>query len=216
MEQGKLIVIDGIDGSGKATQTKFLAEKLRAEGRTVETLDFPQYTQNFFGGMVRRYLDGEFGPATEVNPYLASLLYAADRWESSQKLFSWLSEGKIVILDRYYTSNLIHQSTKIDLPKLKEYIDWEKKLEFEIFKIPRPNLVVYLHVDCEQAHELIGQRGEGFDGHDHLKHMKRAEEMCLYLAGELGWKTIECSHKGKIREINEIAEAVYHEVKNII
>ena len=179
---GKLIVIDGIDGSGKATQTKILVEKLRAEGKAVETMDFPQYQNNFFGGMVRQYLDGKFSPATEVNPYLASLLYAGDRWESAPKISQWLQEGKTVILDRYYTSNLIHQVPKLPESEVNEYISWLDKLEFEIFKIPKPDLVLFLYVPAAIAHQLIAKRGQGHDGHDALDYMQKTEKRCVSLA----------------------------------
>ena len=212
--QGKLIVLDGIDGSGKATQTKLLVEKLKAEGFSVETMDFPQYENNFFGQMVRRYLNGEFGPATAVSPYLASVLYAGDRFESSEIIKQWLAEGKIVVLDRYYTSNLIHQSAKLAPSELEAFIAWDEKMEFEIFKIPRPNLVIYLHLKAEIAHDWITKRGNGHDGHDTLEHMEIAEKQCLKLVKNLGWEKIECFAKGNPLTIPEIAESVWQKVES--
>lgn len=209
MDKGKLIVIDGIDGSGKATQTKLLVEKLRADGRPVETMDFPQYENNFFGRMVRRYLNGEFGPATEVSPFLASILYAGDRFESAEKIKQWLVEGKTVILDRYYTSNLIHQSTKLPAADFDAYVEWDEKMEFEIFKIPRPDLVIYLHLPAKTAYDWITKRGSGHDGHDTLEHMEAAEKQCLKLVENKGWTKIDCEKDGKTLPVEAISEIIY-------
>ncbi|MFA6215204.1 MAG: dTMP kinase [Patescibacteria group bacterium] len=216
MNTGKLIVIDGIDGSGKATQTKLLVDRLKAAGKAVETFYFPQYEKNFFGRMVRRYLNGEFGPATEVNPYLASILYAADRWESAETLKQWLTEGKTVILDRYYTSNLIHQGSKFNGQNIDDFIAWVEKMEFETFKIPKPDLVIYLHLNHRLAYEMIAKRGNGHDGLDTLEHMQKAEENCLALAKKLKWATVECqSLDNEIKSIPDIAEEVWQKIKLI-
>jgi len=212
-QKGKLIVIEGIDGSGKATQTKILVEKLNQVGFATATIDFPQYEKNFFGRMVRRYLNGEFGPATQVNPYLASILYAADRWESAETIRQYLARGKIVILDRYYTSNLIHQSTKLKNPEIDDFIIWDESMEFNVFKIPQPDLVIYLHLDAAIAYELITKRGQGHDGHDTIGHLKQAEERCHYLAEKLGWLTIECSENGQLLEVKIIADDIWQKVK---
>jgi dTMP kinase len=215
-KKGKLIVIEGIDGSGKATQTRILLEKIKSAGQAVETIDFPQYEANFFGRMVRRYLNGEFGPATQVNPYLASILYAADRWESAGMIKQWLDQNKIVLLDRYYTSNLIHQGTKFNDSEVDDFIIWDESMEFNIFKIPKPDLIIYLHLDSPIAYELITKRGQGHDGHDTIEHLNQAEKRCRYLANKLGWQTIECSENGKLLEIDIIAERVWQKVGLII
>jgi len=211
-QNGKLIVIDGLDGSGKATQTKILVNRLKTEGHEAETLDFPQYTQNFFGGMVRQYLDGKFGPATKVDPRLASLLYAADRWESSEKIKQWLAADKIVILDRYYTSNLIHQTPKLEEAEIDDFISWIEKMELEIFKIPKPDLVLYLHVDAQTSHNLIAKRGQGHDGHDELEYMKLTEKRCQFLTKKLGWRTVECCQTGQILSIEKIAQLIWSQI----
>jgi len=209
MKEGKLIVIDGIDGSGKQTQTELLVKKFQSLNRPVATLDFPQYENNFFGKMVRRYLNGEFGPATEVSPYLASVLYAADRFESKNKIQAWLDEGKTVILDRYYTSNLIHQAAKLSAAELDKFTDWDQQMEFDIFQIPQPDLVIYLSVEPKIAHDLIAQRGQGHDGHDTLEHMEKSAATCRQTAQKLNWQTIECTRNGQILPIEKIAEKIW-------
>src|SRR3990167_6836927 len=113
MKKGKLIVLDGTDGSGKATQTKILQARLKKEGYRVQTLDFPQYEKNFFGGLIGECLAGEHGDFVSIDPYIGSTLYAADRFESKDKIMRWLRAGCVVVLDRYVSSNQIHQGGKI-------------------------------------------------------------------------------------------------------
>lgn len=120
---GKLIVIDGGDGAGKATQVSLLVKRLRDEGHKVETLDFPQYTQNHFGKLLRQCLDGKRGDFMAVDARIASTLYAADRFETKPRLEQWLQEDKIVVLDRYVSANMMHQGAKIDDPeKLEDFL----------------------------------------------------------------------------------------------
>jgi dTMP kinase len=159
--QGKLIVIDGIDGAGKATQTKLLIARLEKSGYKTATLDFPQYYNNFFGKLTGRFLNGEFGDAPTTNPYIASILYAADRWESKKKIEAWLSEGKVVILDRYVSSNQIHQGGKIsDAEQKKKFLDYLEEMEFKVFKIPKPDSIIFLNVPYDISKKLVVKKNE--------------------------------------------------------
>lgn len=154
--KGKLIVIEGIDGVGKATQTKLLSERLNKEGYKTATLDFPQYYDNFFGKLIGRFQNNEFGDAPKTNPYLASVLYAADRWEAKGKIEGWIKEGRIVIMDRYVSSNEIHQGGKIaDAKTRSEFLKWVEEMEYEVFKIPKPDIIILLNVSYETARQLI-------------------------------------------------------------
>ena len=204
---GKLIVIDGIDGSGKKTQTKLLVEHLKKNGARVETLDFPQY-DSFFGKMVRAYLDGAYGDPTKINPRLASLLYAADRWDHADTIRQWLNDGATVVLDRYYTSNLIHQAPKLSDDQLDEFVEWLDQLEFEIFKIPKPNIVLFLDVDAQTAYSLITKRGAGHDGHEQLEHLKQSHRKSLALSKRFGWIVISCCDNGILLNIDTIAQKI--------
>lgn len=213
MTAGKLIVLEGTDGSGKKTQTKLLVQRLREAGRAVETVDFPRYAHNFFGGVVRRYLDGEFGPATAVNPYLASIPYAADRWESAAQLRRWLRSGAVVVLDRYVSSNLIHQAAKLPVAQRPNFISWLQQMEYAVFKVPRPNFTLYLHVPATVAYQLVGSRGAGRDGHEaDLRHLHAAEAQCQALAAQLKWHTVECTSDERMRTPDDIADEVWRAV----
>lgn len=160
---GKLIVIAGIDGSGKSVQTDLLVKRLTMEGYRPEKIDFPQYGKTFFSDMIARYLRGEFGDV--VNPFLASLSYAGDRWECKGKIFEWLKEGRIIISDRYACCNKAHQGAKIeDKTERRAFFDWIDALEHQVYNIPRPDLTILLYVDVKIASELIDKRIQEFQG----------------------------------------------------
>lgn len=193
------IIIEGIDGSGKATQTKLLVEHLRRANYQVGTFDFPGYQRNFFGKMVRRYLDGEFGPPTSVSPYLASLLYAMDRWESSGQIRDWQNTGHAIVLDRYVYSNLIHQTANLPSSQRAEFRRWDITMEFDVLQLPKPDLTIFLHLPVQLAFQLIQQRGRKPDGLEReLAHLEAAERQCLLLAKTFLWHTIACTEDGKL------------------
>ncbi len=204
MKRGKLIVIDGIDGSGKATQTRLLAARLKREGYKVKTIDFPRYYDNFFGKLIGEYLSGIYGDFIQADPRLASVLYAADRFESDSDIKRWLKAGFIVLVDRYVSANQIHQGGKIaDPKKRKVFLTWLDTMEHEIFKIPRPDLVVYLDVPLSVSTEWLKQKiatrrkkylkGRKDVAEDNLLHLKHSRESALSLTrASKNWHRVEC------------------------
>src|SRR3989338_976953 len=133
MKKGTLIVIDGTDGSGKATQTELLVKRLIQTGLKVRKIDFPQYTQNMFGRLIRECLDGKHGDFIAMDPRIASTLYAVDRFESAKEIMAWIDEGYVVVTDRYVSANQIHQGGKIKDDILrKEFIEWLETMEFGV------------------------------------------------------------------------------------
>lgn len=209
-----LIVIDGIDGSGKSTQTEILVRRLKAEKYPVETLNFPQY-QQFFGRMVKKFLNGEFGQINQVDPHLASILYALDRWQARNKINHWLKENKIVILNRYATSNLIHQTIKIKEKKRRQFIDWLNKMEYEILNLPKPDLVLYLYLPYKLSYALITKRGNKKDIHEaDLNHLNAAAAQGLKLAkSQRNWQLIRCNRGKKVLTREEIAQKIWKVIK---
>lgn len=156
MPKGKLIVIDGLDGAGKATQSALLVERLKKEGKKVVTLDFPQYQNNFFGSFIGECLTGKHGDFLHLSPHIASVLYAGDRFEASIKIKKWLKEGKYVVLDRYVSANQIHQGGKIqDTKERKKFLTWLSTMEYEVFQIPRPDKVIFLDVTPEVTRAML-------------------------------------------------------------
>ncbi|MFH1837881.1 MAG: dTMP kinase [Candidatus Kuenenbacteria bacterium] len=210
MKKGKLIVIDGLDGSGKATQTKLLIKNLKKNNYKTATIDFPQYSL-FFGQMVKRYLKGEFGKLKNVNPYLCSILYATDRWQNKNKIEKWLKQGKIVICDRYVSANQIHQTSKLKTKKEKQnFLEWLNKLEFEIFKIPKPDLILFLNVPCKISQKLIKNKKDKDIHETNLSHQIAAQKQSLELVKKISnWKEINCVENNKILSKEIISEKIW-------
>lgn len=204
--KGKFIVIDGTDGSGKTTQLNLLKAKLEEEGYAVAVADFPQYNTKS-AGMVEEYLSGKYGQADEVDPYKASIFYAVDRFDASAQIRRWLTEGKVVLANRYTSASLGHQGGKITNPlERKIFFNWLYDLEYKIFEIPRPDLTIVLQVESEISSALAKKRaredwkGKTKDIHeDNFDHLKKAEQTYLEITSSLpGFKLIKCTHNGKI------------------
>ncbi|MFH0853153.1 MAG: thymidylate kinase [bacterium] len=215
--KGKLIVFEGVDGSGKATQADLLIKRLKKLGHKTALADFPQYGQTFFGDMAGLYLKGAYGEATKVNPYLASLLYALDRWQARPKIEKWLKQGRIVISNRYTSSSAFHQTTKMSKSNDKKtYLRWLTELEYKELGIPKPDLTIFLNMPFEVSQKLVrkkGQRnyiGTGIDQHERSpKHQKQAWLNAQQLIKQLKWKSIPCSTRGVLDTPEVIAERVW-------
>jgi len=220
--KGKLIVIDGTDGSGKATQTKLLVERLQKENYPVETISFPKYGQKS-AGLIENYLSGKYGSAKEVGPYRASIFYAIDRYDSSHKMWEDLQTGKHIIADRYVGSNMGHQGGHIKaIDERLKFYDWEIKLEHETFGIPKPDLNIVLHVPAELAFQLIQKRNDQKGGIDkplldELKLLKTAEQAYLDIADRFdAFQIIECVENNQLLTRKEIHKRVFALVKPLI
>lgn len=220
---GKLIAIEGIDGSGKTVQTHLLQEEFKKQGRPVETIKFPRRGETFFGKLVERYLHGEFGSAKDVNPYLAAVLYAGDRYEEKGRINQWLQEDKVVIARRYVDSNKAHQGGKFDAPpQRKHFFEWLEELEYKILGNPRPHLSLYLDIPAKVACDLIKKRrkelpkqARGKDIHEEdIRHLEAAERAYRELAQGGGWAIVQCVKDGKILPEGEIAQKVWETVKS--
>ena len=211
---GKLIVIDGADGSGKATQSKLLVERLQSEGQQVRTLDFPQYANNHFGGLLRECLDGKRGDFLELDARIASTLYAADRFESANIICQWLEEGAVVVLDRYVSSNMLHQGGKIhDEKELHDFLKWLDTMEHGVFKIPRPDLIIYLEVPYSFRQNMLftdNTRTHLDVVENHEAHQLAAETNAKRLTATLNnWQTIVCSSNDALLSKEAIHQLVY-------
>ncbi len=229
--KGKFIVIEGSDGVGKKTQADLLIKMFRRIGERVAYYDFPQYERSFFGQMVARYLNGEFGDVGDVSPYLISLFYAGDRFEASEHIRHDIKSGKIAISNRYTQSNMAFQSAKIDDPKEKRmFLEWLEELEFGIYQIPRPDMVIYLYLPYKKSQEMVDAKGkrsytkEKRDIHErNTEFLAKVEQEYLNLEKNNGeWKIIDCSDGDKIlppekitKQIFEIISSEMGDTKNI-
>ena len=195
---GKLIAVEGIDGSGKRTQVELLEKSLIAAGHSVYSTGFPQY-DNWFGKMVGQFLNGDFGALETVDTHFSALLYAGDRFESKPKLEAALNQGKIVLADRYIPSNLAHQTARVPAPQREAFVSWIEHLEYNIYRLPREEMVLYLRVDPRQAQVLVGRKSarsytaEKKDIQEaSLRHLEDAAAMYDKLARRPNWRTIQC------------------------
>lgn len=220
--KSKLIVIEGLDGSGKATQTQLLAEKLISIGKSVKKLEFPNYN-NPSSSLVKMYLGGEFGDKPEdVNAYAASAFYAVDRVAGFLQFWKRdCDNGSVILSDRYVTSNIIYQMPKLPDPQRDSFISWQSDFEYDKLGLPRPDLVIYLDVEPEVSQKLMEKRYGGDetkkDLHEsNLGFLLSCRRAALYAAEKCGWKVINCCESGEIRSIASIAEEIEKAVSEII
>jgi dTMP kinase len=229
MAKGKLIVIDGTDGSGKATQVALLQKRLKKDGKTVKIVDFPEYYKNFFGAFIGHCLSEQYYNWIKVHPKIASVVYAADRYESSEEIRNWLKKGYIVIANRYVSANQIHQGGKIkNKKKRNDFIKWLDEMEYEVFKIPRPDITLYLSLPVNIVLRLLKDRNSSKMKRAYLKKKKDVHEADVnFLKNSIKsavWLSkflkhfikIECSVEGKILSREQIHEMIYAKVKKII
>lgn len=224
-KRGKLIVIEGTDGSGKATQAKILIQRLRRARIPCAFLDFPQYGTPSCGA-VEKYLNGKYGTAKDVGPHKASIFFAVDRYDASFKLKKWLDEGKIVISNRYVGSNLAHQGSSINSSKKRrEYFQWVQDLEYNIFKIPKPDLNIILFVparisqklvDKKSARDYLGKKKRDMLESD-FKHLLRSQKVYKELTRLYPekYKFIDCVKNNAIMSIQDISYVIWKSIVNI-
>jgi len=215
-------VIDGGDGSGKATQTKIIVDRI-AQIRRVETTDFPRYDSNHLGKLIRESLDGKHGDFIALDPKIASVLYAADRFETLPIIKNWLMKGYVIVLDRYVSANQIHQGGKIHDPELRKgFLLWLDTLEFKIFGLPRPDLIIYLYVPVEISVKLARDRalakGQTPDAaENNIRHQLESQESALSIVQSSNrWVKIDCAPQGTLLSREEIHEKIFEVVKGLI
>ncbi len=208
--KGKLIVIEGLDGSGKATQTKLLHTYLESQGIRVRQVSFPDYSSES-SALVKMYLNGEFGEkADDVNAYAASSFYAVDRYASYRKSWGGFYEsGGLIIADRYTTSNAIHQCSKLPQKEWKTFVNWLFTYEYKLLELPEPDAVLFLKTNVDVGQKLMSVRYGGDDSrkdiHEKdLGYMERSREAALFCAESFGWHIVECVEDGRMRSVNEI------------
>lgn len=223
--KGKLIVIDGVDSSGKESQTLKLYERLKEEGYDIKRISFPNYKSES-SALVKMYLNGDFGEDPgDVNSYAASTFYAVDRFASYKNDWGHFYEnGGIILCDRYTTSNMVHQAAKIDDNEEKnKFLNWLWNLEFELYKLPVPDCVLFLDMPPEFGNKLMKQRANKITGgrqkdiHErNPEYLLHSYNNALYVANKYNWIKIDCVECERIKTINEIHEHVYMEVKKYL
>ena len=225
MAKGKLIVIEsGSDASGKATQTEKLYNRLLEEGYKVRTVSFPSYDKEH-SSLVKMYLNGDFGKkAEDVDCYVASTFFTVDRYASYKTLWgSFYEEGGIILCDRYTTSNMVHQAAKLTEGEKDKFLEWLWDFEFNLYKLPKPDLVLFLNVTPKVTASLMQNRPSKIDGGNQKdiherdeEYLRKSYENALYVANKYNWTKINCVLNEKMRTIDSIHEELLIKAKEIL
>ncbi|WP_182187166.1 dTMP kinase [Pectinatus frisingensis] len=220
--KGKLITIEAGDGSGKATQTTLLYERLSNESKNVYKFAYPDYNSES-SSLVKMYLRGDFGQsADDVNAYAASTFFAVDRYASYHMYWKKLYEnGATILVDRYTTSNMVHQAVKISDPdKRQDFLDWLCDLEFIKMGLPEPDLVIFLDMPPQLSNQLLSQRTPAVNKRDIHERDSRYLYHCYnvykQMAKKYHWQTVTCTENNTLRTVDSIHQDVYQLTKKFI
>ena len=215
---GKLIVIEGTDGSGKSTQFRLLSEHLQQDGVSFKHIVFPRY-QEESSALIRMYLGGQFGASpSDVNAYAASAFYAVDRFASYKMDWGqWYEQGGVVLSDRYTTSNAVHQTSKEPAEKQSAFLSWLYDFEYDKLQLPRPDLTLYLDVPTDFTEKLLRHREQDThtkaDIHEKdMAYLATCRETGRAAAAYYGWTVICCVKDGKMRSMEDIHAEIYAHV----
>lgn len=215
---GKLIVIEGTDGSGKSTQFRLLTDRLESEQVKFQKLVFPQYSEPS-SALIRMYLGGEFGKSpSDVNAYAASAFYSVDRYASYRKVWGkWYEEGGLVVSDRYTTSNAVHQASKEPEDKREDFLNWLYDFEYGKLGLPRPDLVIYLDVPTDFTEKMLRHRESETNTHadiheQDMQYLATCRRMGRAAAEHYGWTVIRCVRDEAMRSMEDIHEEIYRHV----
>lgn len=217
-----LVVLEGLDGSGKATQAVALEQRLRQQGVAVRRVSFPDYNSES-SALVRMYLAGEVGTLREVNPFAASSFYSLDRYISFTR--DWkkdYTDGVMILADRYTTSNMTHQMGKLPREQWQQYLDWLRGYEYELLGLPAPSLVVYLDMLPEASRRLVEKRYHGDENKKDLHerdaaYLAACREAALFAAAQCGWRRLRCCRGPEqdyaLRPVEDVTQAIWDEMQ---
>ena len=222
-ENGKVIVIDGLDGCGKSTQFELCTKKLEEMGKKIKSVSFPDY-ESPSSALVKMYLAGEIAKtADEVNAYAASSFYAVDRYASYK--IKWeknYKNGEIILAGRYVSSNAIHQMCKLDDFEHDAYLDWLFDYEYEKLGLPKANAVIFLDLPVEASQKLLSKRYEGDENkkdihESNFEYMKKCRKNALYAAKKLGWTVIDCmENENGIKSVEKINQEIMKVISEVL
>lgn len=219
---GKLIVIEGLDGSGKSTQLELLPENLRKNGIDSKTVSFPDYDSDS-SALVKMYLNGEFGKKPEdVNAYAASLFYAVDRFASYKTTWGqYYNKNGVIVSGRYTTSNAVHQTSKMPEADWQGFLDWLYDLEYNKVGIPKPDKVIFLDMPIDVSQKLLSGRYKGDEAKKDIHesdtaYLEKCRKAAMFTAAYSGWTVIPCAQGDKPRSIADIANDILNETLKVI
>ena len=219
--KGKLIIIEGLDGSGKSTQIEILRQKAQQAGKQVRQIKFPNYAEDS-SALVRAYLAGELGSLHEINAYAASVLYSVDRYATFRRhMKEDYDNGCIFLLDRYTTANMYHQTTKLPKEEWDSFLDWLEDLEYGKMGLPKPDLVLYLDMKPQTAKKLMENRYHGDESKKDLheadfSYLLSCRDAALYAAQRCGWEVLSCCDGKSPLPIDTISQMIWQKVEPLL
>ena len=219
--KGKLIIIEGIDGSGKSTQIEILRKRAQQTGKRVRQVKFPNYAEDS-SALVRAYLAGELGSLHEINAYAASVLYSVDRYATFRRhMKEDYDNGCIFLLDRYTTANMYHQTTKLPKEEWDSFLDWLEDLEYGKMGLPKPDLVLYLDMKPQTAKKLMENRYHGDESKKDLheadfSYLLSCRDAALYAAQRCGWEVLSCCDGESPLPIDTISQMIWQKVEPLL
>lgn len=219
--KGKLIIIEGLDGSGKSTQIEILRKRAQQTGKRVRQVKFPNYAEDS-SALVRAYLAGELGSLHEINAYAASVLYSVDRYATFRRhMKEDYDNGCIFLLDRYTTANMYHQTTKLPKEEWDSFLDWLEDLEYGKMGLPKPDLVLYLDMKPQTAKKLMENRYHGDESKKDLheadfSYLLSCRDAALYAAQRCGWEVLSCCDGESPLPIDTISQMIWQKVEPLL
>ncbi len=219
---GKLIVIEGLDGSGKSTQLDLLPKALKEKGIDCKSVSFPDYESDS-SALVKMYLRGEFGTnPNDVNAFASSIFYTVDRFASFKKNWGeYYNNGGVIVSGRYTTSNAVHQTSKLDKKDWENFLDWLYDFEYSKVGIPKPDKVIFLDMPIEVSQKLLSGRYKGDETKKDIhesdtEYLSKCREAATFTARYSGWFVIPCAKDGEVRSIEDISKDILEEVMKVM
>lgn len=221
--KGNIIVIEGIDGSGKKTQSEKLFQYLISKGLQCKLLSFPSYQETFFGKEIANYLNGVFGSLHEIHPKLAAILYAGDRFEKRDYIMNEIERGTILICDRYVPSNIAHHASKLPAPDHLKFKEWIELLEYHVFRLPQPDYVIFLDMPPHLSMRLVLEKdrrnytSKKQDLHEEdQEYLMRVYDVFNLLSQDNNWTRIKCYENDSLRTIEDIHDQVTQTIATLL
>lgn len=218
-----LVALEGIDGTGKGTQSKRLVQRMVDDGLNVRLLSFPRYEATQFGQAIGQFLNGQFGTLDQVHPFLAAVLYAGDRFESRGLLDQAREEADVVVFDRFVASNLAHQGSRLPIEQRAEFVERMQAIEHDVFGLPKADMTILLNLPAEEAQKLVAKK----DARNYTeREADIQEEDTNYLAGvsdvyqslansDPAWRIVECMSNEELRTIDSIADDIWKHIQTL-
>ena len=221
---GLLVAIEGIDGSGKGTQAARLEQSLQRDGVLCELFSFPRYQQTLFGAKIGDFLNGRFGQLDQVSPFLVSLLFAGDRFESQALLEAALQKNDVVLCDRYVASNIAHQAAKVQGAERQELIEWVQQIEYRLYGLPQADCTLFLDLPPHLATRLIAMKAQRSytDRAADLQecdsdYLRKVHDVYCDLADkESGWVRIDGHCHGELRSVDDVARDAWQTIQSLL